>query len=215
MSEDHARRALETAAPQETILGFTSDRGGLLVRTDAGEWIVQEIEGGANFHPSPGYVLCNVERPSGLDASPGITGVALLPDGRGFLLSSDAGLRAFWHAARTFVTPLELASLLAWYHSEAGAYETLVLAEDLESLLAPGVRETLSLAVPPDVVQKGDFLMLRFATLFLTMDARDHMFRVNLNEWSARCDEGGDLEWFWSPVARALSSPRYPPGAPA
>jgi hypothetical protein len=212
-SQDDAVRALICAhlAGEDDKFSVEGGRAGTIVRAGAREWIVRAIEEGRNFQRSPGYVLYDVAPAMALDPPAKTDGVAALGDEM-YHLNESSGLKAFWERTKGKITPAELASLLAWYQSDAPGRETVVAnAEDIVGLLFPEQRERLELTVSPEVIERAGEGEMAFSTVFLSRDTADGLFRANFNGWSVRWDAVGGLNWSYRPVARGLLGPRYMP----
>lgn len=198
--------------PGESILAVHAGPAAVLLETIYRGLRFEVARAATSDGPGSGYALYTV-RESATDGRARPEGIAQLPGGERYHLNDPEGFRAFFAAARTLIEPLDFASLLATFQSEAPVAERVIAAYGDLAWLFPGANLAASLHLSLPVIEgtpEAAFQM-RFCTLYLDRDPRDRFTKVNLNRWRVAATAEGVLSWAVEPLARNLDSPVFRP----
>lgn len=200
--------------PGETVTGVDTRGQAALVSAGGGQWQITPVErlpGGAK---SEGYALHEVRPYVAVSPPPRPDGVAVLPDGAMYRLGDDEECGAFWGRACAWMSPQELAALLARYAGRGlslARHQTLIVTRaDIAKVLAEEQIDTL--AEYTDLrfrAGEGGGGRLEFCTYYLDQAPPDFAFRVGLNRWRAEWGADCGLRRAVRPIAEGLDSPAY------
>lgn len=199
--------------PGQRITDVIVGQAAVKVSTKYRWWLVRPIEEGADLVKSQGYKLYDVQSSVRTFPRSRSHGVAILDEGEMFLLDDEEGFRSFFRQAHALLEPLELATLLAHYQSQAeGNEKVIVQLQDLTGLITEEQISSIVEFTLPDVTTHEDGSMaIHFSTFYLAPAPPDYVIRVNLNRWLVNAGADGELDWTVRDIARNLESPRYAP----
>lgn len=199
--------------PGQRITNVTVGRAGVKVSTKYRWWLVRPVEEGANLVKSQGYKLYDVESSVRTFPRSRSHSVAILDEGEMFLLDDEEGFRSFFRQVHSLLEPLELATLLAHYQSQAeGNEKVIVQLQDLKGLITEEQISNIAGFTLPDVTShRNGSMTIHFSTFYLAPAPPDYVIRVSLNRWLVNAGAEGELDWTVRDIARNLESPRYAP----
>jgi hypothetical protein len=127
--------------------------------------------------------------------------VAILEDGRSFLLSESLQLADFADAVAQSSAPLELAQLITHFQGE-GAERVLANEAGLSSKGLAALRDAGAVAAAPMFSEEADGgWKLNFLTVRYRPHIVDGAFAVDLRGWTVRHLPGDGVEWQSRPLA--------------
>jgi hypothetical protein len=167
------------------------------VRSQLMDWTVEELPG----HAGRPFALLEVESDvTPTDHPDPLPVVAVLEDGRNFLLADDRELAAFLEAVAPHTAPTELAELITYFRGRG--LERVLAETDLSAAGIAALGEAGAEAFAPTLdEQTGGGWELRYLTAAYVPHGGAGSLGVDLRAWSVRGTPGDGVEWQVRPLA--------------